>query len=167
MGYISKRMATRPSILSCALAVALAIAIAAIPAQALGGTGRETATAARTVSLSETGHLETSSKEIPGSEVSESGRAIGTYDVPITAGVTIHAKHIAAVVNIFLKGGSITASADADYTESGASGTFHGTLKITHGTGTYRHASGQLAFNGGFNRTTLKLWVVTSGSASY
>jgi hypothetical protein len=167
MGCISKRITAGPSIPIYALVLALALAVAAIPAQALGANRRAAAKDARTVSLSETAHLETSSKEIPGSEVSESGHATGTYNVPITAGVTIHAKHIAAVVNIFLKGGTITASADADFTESGSGGSFHGTLKIAHGTGTYRRASGQLAFNGGFNRVTLKMWVVTSGSASY
>jgi hypothetical protein len=165
MGCISKRIAARSSISICALV--LALVLAGLPAQALGNAGGAAAKDARAVSLSETAHMETSSKEIPGSEVSEAGHATGTYNVPVTAGVTIHAKHIAAVVNIFLKGGTITASANADFTESGASGTFHGTLKITHGTGTYRHASGQLAFNGGFNRVTLKMWVVTSGSASY
>ncbi|HXP99703.1 MAG TPA: hypothetical protein VN845_06530, partial [Solirubrobacteraceae bacterium] len=158
MGCISKRVAARPSIPICALV--LALAVTAIPAQALGADGRATAKNARTVSLSETAHMETSSKEIPGSEVSESGHATGTYNVPITAGVTIHAKHIAAVVSILLKGGTITASADANFIESGSGGAFHGTLKITRGTGTYRHASGQLAFNGGFNRVTLKMWVV-------
>ncbi len=165
MVCIAKRIATGSSVSIWALA--LVLASCAMPAPALGISGRPAAKYARTVSLSETAHMETSSKEIPGSEVSESGRATGTYNVPVSAGVTIHAKHIAAVVNIFLKGGTITASADADFTESGSGGTFHGTLKITHGTGTYRHASGQLAFNGGFNRTSLKMWVVTSGSASY
>ncbi len=165
MGCISKRIATRASIPICALV--LALTSCTMPAQALGANSHAAAKDARIVSLSETAHLETSSKEIPGSEVSESGHANGTYNVPITAGVTIHAKHIAAVVSILLKGGTITASADADFIESGAGGTFHGTLKITRGTGTYRHASGQLAFNGGFNRVTLKMWVVTSGSASY
>ncbi|HTC58754.1 MAG TPA: hypothetical protein VK691_01410 [Solirubrobacteraceae bacterium] len=111
--------------------------------------------------------MQQSEREIPGWEVSEIGTATGTYNVPITAGLMLGAKHVAAIVNIFLKGGTITATANADFTQTGVTGTFHGTLKITHGTGIYKHASGELGFKGGFNHVTFKMWAVTSGSGTY
>jgi hypothetical protein len=122
---------------------------------------------ARTVTLSETAHLEPSKQEVPGSEISESGRATGTYNAPVLAGLTIHAHSVASVVTVYLKGGSITASANASFKFTGVVGNFHGTLTVSHATGTYRHASGQLSFRGAINRNTLKMWAVTSGSAKY
>ncbi len=111
--------------------------------------------------------MQQSKREIPGWEISESGSATGTYNVPITAGLTLGAKHVAAIVNIVLKRGTITATAEADFTETGATGRFHGTLKITHGTGIYKHASGELELKGGFNHVTFRMWAVTSGSSTY
>ncbi len=83
------------------------------------------------------------------------------------AGLTIHAHSVIATVTIYLKGGSITAAADASFKLTGEVGSFHGTLYVSHATGTYRHASGHLAFTGAINRNTLKMWAVTSGTAKY
>lgn len=127
----------------------------------------DTARTGRTVSLAETAHLTTSKQEVPGSEISESGAAKGTYDAPVLAGLTIHAHSVTAIVTIFLKGGSITASANASFEFTGEVGNFHGTLSVSHGTGTYKHATGHLAFRGAINRNSLKMWAVTSGSATY
>jgi hypothetical protein len=136
-------------------------------AQASGGTVPPAAKAARTVSLAETAHLEFSKQEIPGSEIAESGRATGTYNASVIAGLTIHARSVTAVVTVFLKGGSITARANASFKFTGEVGNFHGTLTVTRATGTYRHASGHLTFRGAINRNTYKMWAVTSGSAKY
>jgi hypothetical protein len=125
------------------------------------------ANAARTVALAEIAHLEPSKKEIPGSEISESGQATGTYKAAVIAGLTIHAHSVTAVVTVLLKGGSITARANASFKFTGEVGRFHGTLTVSHATGTYRHASGHLGFEGGINRNSLKMWAVTSGSAKY
>jgi len=135
--------------------------------QALATQPNPTARATRTVNLAETAHLQTSKQEVPGAEISESGRSVGTYDAPVLAGLTIHAHSVTAIVTIYLKGGSITASANANFEFTGEVGNFHGTLNISHATGTYRHASGQLSFTGAINRNTLKMWAVTSGSAKY
>ena len=136
-------------------------------AQASTGRAAPAARVARTVSLSETAHLEASRQEVPGAEISESGRAVGTYDAPVLSGLTIHAHSVTAIVTIYLKGGSITATADASFKFTGEVGNFHGTLYVTHATGTYRHASGHLTFTGAINRNTLKMWAVTSGTAKY
>jgi hypothetical protein len=134
---------------------------------ASNGTVTSSARAARTVTLSETAHLEPTRQEVPGSEISESGRATGTYNATVLAGLTIHAHSVRSVVTVFLKGGSITATANASFKLTGAVGNFHGTLTVSHATGTYRHASGHLSFRGAINRSTLKMWAVTSGSAKY
>ncbi len=136
-------------------------------ATAASGLVLPSARAARTVTLSETAHLQPGQQEVPGSEISESGRATGTYNAPVLAGLTIHAHSVTSVVTVFLKGGSITASANASFVFKGVAGEFHGTLTVSHATGTYRHASGHLSFRGGINRDTLKMWAVTSGSAKY
>jgi hypothetical protein len=144
----------------------VAAAIAA-SAQASASTVKLAAKAARTVSLAETAHLEFSKQEVPGSEIAESGRATGTYNAPVVAGLTIHAHSVTAVVTVFLKGGSITATANASFEFTGAVGNFHGTLTVSHATGTYRHATGHLTFTGAINRNTYKMWSVTSGSVKY
>ncbi|HEY5193391.1 MAG TPA: hypothetical protein VIJ39_05900 [Solirubrobacteraceae bacterium] len=152
-------------VLACLMG--LVAAVIGLSAQAAGARSRGAAQEARTVSLSETAHMEASNEEIDGAEISERGRATGTYNVPITAGLTMHPKYVAAIVNIFLKGGTITAIASANFTSSGSTISFHGTLKISHGTGTYRHAAGELQIRGAFNHLTLKAWAVTSGSSTY
>jgi hypothetical protein len=136
-------------------------------AAASDGRAMPVASAVRTVTLSETAHLEPGKQEVPGSEISESGRATGTYNAPVLAGLTIHAHSVTSVVTVFLKGGAITATANASFEVTGVVGNFHGTLTVSHATGTYRHASGHLSFRGAINRDTLKMWAVTSGSAKY
>jgi hypothetical protein len=111
--------------------------------------------------------MQSSKHDVDGSEISESGTATGTYDVPVTAGLTLHAKYVAAIINVFLKGGRVTATSNVDFTETGFTVSFHGTLKIVQGTGVYTHASGELQFKGAFNHSTFDMWAVTSGSATY
>jgi hypothetical protein len=146
---------------------ALIGAIIGVSARASAAPNHVTAKDARTISLSETAHMEVSKHEIDGAEISESGYATGSYNVPVTAGLTLHAKYVTAIINIFLKGGSITATADANFTQKGSTGTFNGTLKITRGTGAYSRAQGQLKLKGGFNHLTFKMWVVAVGTAKY
>jgi hypothetical protein len=151
-----------------ALVCTAGLLAAAIGASAqAAGTVAQHGNAARTVSLTEVAHLEPSKHEIPGSEISESGQATGTYKAAVIAGLTIHAHSVTAVVTILLKGGSITARANASFKFTGEVGRFRGTLTVSHATGTYRHASGHLGFEGGINRNSLKMWAVTSGAAKY
>ena len=162
----SKGSITARRVLVLVCAAGLLGAVIGASAQASGRVA-PAATAAKTVSLAETAHLEISKQEIPGSEIAESGRATGTYNAPVVAGLTIHAHSVTAVVTVYLKGGSITARANASFKFTGDVGRFGGTLTVSHATGTYRHASGHLAFIGAINRNTYKMWAVTSGSAKY
>jgi len=75
------------------LACGAVLVAATTGASAAASDGRMmlSASAARTVTLSETAHLEPGKQEVPGSEISESGRATGTYDVPVLAGLQLDA----------------------------------------------------------------------------
>jgi hypothetical protein len=165
MGPSMTSIAARRLLVLICVAGLVAAAIGA-SAQALGRAAPR-ANAARTVSLAEVAHLEASKQEIPGSEIAESGQAMGTYKAHVIAGLTIHAHSVTAVVTVFLKGGTITARSNASFKFMGEVGNFHGTLAVSHATGTYRHASGHLAFRGAINRNTLKMWAETAGKAKY
>jgi hypothetical protein len=165
MGLCKGSIAARGLLLICVTGLIAADMAASV--QASRGSAAPATMAARTVSLAETAHLEFSKKEIPGAEIVESGRAKGTYNASVLAGLTIHAHTITAVVTVYLKGGSITARANASFEFTGEVGSFHGTLSVSNATGTYRHAQGHLAFRGAINRNTYKMWAVTSGSARY
>ena len=125
------------------------------------------ARAARTYSLSETGHLHrTSGRGITiNQELDEQGSASGT--IPGT--IYIHLKvvsvnRVAAQVNIYPSGGSITASASATYHSAGAVASFTGTLSVLRGTGRYGHAHGSgLSFTGTVQRVDDAVTVHVSG----
>jgi hypothetical protein len=158
--------ARRRVVLACG--VVLGAGAFGTSSQAPASMATPTAKAARTVSLEETAHLEYSNQEIPGSEIAESGRATGTYNVPVRAGLTFHAHSMTAVVTVYLKGGSITATTNVSFEFVGEMSKIHGILTVSHATGTYKHASGQLSFRGAINRNyPNKMWAVTSGSAKY
>jgi hypothetical protein len=154
--------------MALALICGTTLVAGAISASAQASTSAPAARAARTVTLAETAHLEWSNQDIPGSEIAESGRATGTYNVPVIAGLTFHAHSMTAIVTVFLKGGSITATTNVSFEFIGEVGKVHGILTVSHATGTYRHASGHLSFRGAINRNyPNKMWAVTSGSATY
>jgi hypothetical protein len=145
----------------------LLAAATGLSAQASGTTSAVRGRAAKTISLTETGHLTFDPSMERGSAIGERGRAVGTYNAPVECYLTIHAHYVTATVTVYPKGGSITGVAKADYVVTGSVGSFHGTLAITHGTGTYRHISGKMALEGGINHQNYKLWLVAKGSAKY
>jgi hypothetical protein len=127
--------------------------------------GATAARAARTLTLSETGHL-TSKHAF---SLNEQGSASGT----ITGTIYIHL-HIAnnqggvtAEVNIYPHGGSLSGYGSASYEVEGADATFTGKLAITRGTGSFAgaHAS-SLQFSGDIARRTDAVAVKLSGQLS-
>jgi hypothetical protein len=129
--------------------------------------GATTARAARTLTLSETGHLRLTSKHA--FTLNEQGSASGT----ITGTIYIHL-HIAnnqgdvtAEVNIYPHGGSLSGYGSASYEVEGADATFTGKLAITRGTGSFAgaHAS-SLQFSGDIARRTDAVAVKLSGQLS-
>jgi hypothetical protein len=151
------------------LSVAVAIAtVIGMTAQASSGTGSAVAKAAGRIHLVEVAHLKFSGEK--GASLVERGQATGTYNAPVWAEVTLRAKKVTAVVTIYPRGGSITGTAVASFTEVGTLYYFGGLFTIRHGTGKYRHTSEvagkALGFSGIFNHKTLNAdEVKTNGEA--
>jgi hypothetical protein len=153
----------RLTIAGCALA--LAASAIGFEAQALGATAHRTAKEARTINLVESARLALTSEE--GAELTERGRATGTYNAPIAANFTIHPKSVTVTITVYPHGGSITGTAHASYVVQGSTGYFGGTFTVTHGTGAFRHASGKnLGFSGTINRYTFATTVKAHGEVS-
>lgn len=125
-----------------------------------------TARAARTLSLSDSGHLHLTSKHK--FTLNEQGYASGT----IFGAIYIHlnivsVNHVTAEVNIYPSGGSLTGYANASYHPSGAVATFNGTMYIARGTGRYAHARGSgLSFTGTVQRSNDAVSVHVNGRMS-
>jgi hypothetical protein len=125
-----------------------------------------TAHAARTFSLSETGHLRLTSHH--GFTLNEKGYAYGTISGTIYIHLhVVSTNRVTAEVNIYPSGGSLTGYARASYHPAGAVATFNGTMAILRGTGRYSHASGSgLSFTGTVQRSNDAVSVRVSGRMS-
>ncbi len=161
---------------------ATALASALSPGSALAGSARRgsalrgsaatqasfdpTAHAARTVYLRELGHL----RYVNGNEstLDEHGNASGTFNGSLAARLTISAEHVSAVFTIYPRGGSVTGKAWANFVVRGHTGYYGGTLKIVHGTGAFRHASGaNIGISGTIDRYSFALVVKVDGWIKY
>lgn len=155
-------VAIRLAVSMCATMLAAA---ASLPTPASGAPGLAVARAAKKVQLQENAQLKFIRED--GSALVEHGQAAGTYNAPVSAIMTIHSTSVTSVVTLFPKGGSITGTAQANYIVKGSIGYFGGTFTITHGTGTYRHASGKaLGISGTINRETFAMTVKAHGEIS-
>ncbi len=153
-------------------AVALmATSLAAVPAWQAGAAGAQSiATSARTVSISETAHLHSTSGHAINinQTLNERGTASGT----ISGTIYIHLRfpsygHVSAEVSIYPNGGSITGIASAAYHPSGATAGFNGTMNVVRGTGAYNHAHGTgLKFSGTVQRSNDAVTVHVNGRFS-
>lgn len=157
----------RPAALRAATAALLTLlcaapAMAGFTATPVGA--RAPARAARTVSLTETGQLHSSTSA--GSTIDERGKATGTYDCAITVHLTIvSASRVTAAFTVDPRGGTISGVGSARFAARGANGYFGGTISIAHGSGGYRHASGtNIGISGVINRETLNLTVHVHGT---
>jgi hypothetical protein len=125
------------------------------------------ATAARTVTLSESGRLRLTSKR--GFTLNERGTASGT----ISGSIYIHLHltsqtRVTAEVNIYPRGGSLSGNGSANYHVVGGYARFSGTLSITRGSGKYAHARASgLRFTGTIQRRDDSVAVQLSGHLSY
>ncbi len=122
--------------------------------------------AARTFTLSESGHLHLTSHH--GFTLNEQGSATGT----IRGTIYIHlhivsTNRVTADVSIYPSGGSLTGHATASYHPAGSVASFSGTMTILRGTGHYAHARGSgLSFTGTVQRTNDAVTVRVSGRMS-
>jgi hypothetical protein len=127
------------------------------------------ATAARTISLNETGHLRRTSSH--GLKLNEQGSVTGTIrgTIYIHLNLGVAPNRVTAEVNIYPSGGSLSGSGSASYSVGvdGGTGNFNGTLSIDRGSGSYNHAHGSgLHFSGTIQRLSGAVTVHLSGSLS-
>lgn len=121
---------------------------------------------ARAISLNENGDLRLTSRH--GFTLNEQGAGTGT----ISGTIYVHLKivstsRVAAEMNIYLKGGSISGNGTAAYRREGAEGRFSGSLSIDRGTGSYNHAQGSgLSFSGTIQRSNYAVTVHVDGTVT-
>lgn len=154
---------TRASAAASALAICAATLMATPNAGASPGA---LARSARTLSLSESGHLHLTSHH--GFTLNEEGSATGTIRGKIYIHLTVSSTNrVSAVVNIYPSNGSLTGYARASYHVAGATASFSGSMSVVRGTGTYRHAKGTgLSFSGTIHRSNDAVSVRLSGRMS-
>lgn len=124
------------------------------------------AVAARTISLSETGHLRRTSSH--GLKLNEQGSASGTIKGTIYIHLNVVSpSRVTAEVNIYPSGGSLTGFSSASYRVNGGTASFSGTMSIKRGSGSYAHAHGSgLSFSGTIQRLSGAVTVHLSGKMS-
>jgi hypothetical protein len=158
-----------------AIAPTAAVSAFALAACAYGGVyglltasaATPSASAARTVSLNESGRLHLTSKK--GFTLNEQGSASGT----ITGTIYIHlhlssTSKVTAEVSIYPSGGSLSGNGSASYRVEGGYAVFTGTLAITRGSGKYAHArASALRFTGQIQRRNDAVSVQLSGPLSF
>jgi hypothetical protein len=145
-------------------------AVAVVAGCALGASASPasaaTASAARTLSLNETGHLRLTSKR--GFTLNEKGSASGTIRGTIYIHLhVVSTNRVTAEVNIYPSGGSLAGRAAASYHVAGATAGFSGSMSIVRGTGRWSRASGSgLRFYGSIRRSDDSVTVYLSGRMS-
>ena len=152
--------------LAVRLARILVVLAGAFLAQSAGALAGESASAARSLRLSEIGHLNLTSHH--GFTLNEKGSASGTIRGTIYIHLNVvSTNRVTAEVNIYPNGGSLTGIAKADYRVAGATATFTGSMTVARGTGTYRRARGTgLVFSGTIQRSNDAVTVRLSGQMS-
>jgi hypothetical protein len=132
---------------------ALAATAGTLALTGAAGAARSTATAARTITLNDTGHLrETSHRNF---YLNFSGQASGS--VSGTLYLHLHVlglNRFTAELSVYPHGSSISGTASGSYRNTGPTATFSGTLSVSRGTGGYSHAHGSgIGFNGSIQRS--------------
>lgn len=120
---------------------------------------------ARVLSLKENGSLHLTSRH--GFTLNEQGLASGTVRGTIYVHLSIvSSSRVTAELNIYPRGGSLTAQGSASYHKQSTLARFSGTMSIERGTGSYAHARGSgLSFSGTIQRSNDAVTVHVAGSA--
>ena len=123
------------------------------------------ASGARVLSLNENGNLHLTSKH--GFTLNEQGLASGTVRGAIYVHLSIvSSSRVTAELNIYPRGGSLTARGSANYHKQSTLARFSGTMAIERGTGGYAHARGSgLSFSGTIQRSNDAVTVHVAGGA--
>jgi len=154
------------SLFTVAATVSLAVSSAS-GALSVSDTQAHTAAAsgARVISLNENGSLHLTSRH--GFTLNEQGLASGTVKGTIYVHLSIvSSSRVTAELNIYPRGGSLTAHGNASYRKQSTLARFSGTMSIERGTGSYAHARGSgLSFSGTIQRSNDAVTVHVAGSA--
>jgi hypothetical protein len=161
------RTSARLHALVASLAVLALAAAAAVGTGAAGAAG-PSAKAASTLNLSDSANLQLNNHK--GVELKESGNAKGNLTGKIYIQLRLaSSRMVTAKIQVYPSGGSISASAAANYrVVTSSSASFAGTLNITGGSGRYSKAKGsRLSFSGTVHRPSDSVSVHVSGKISY
>jgi hypothetical protein len=149
-----------------AVAGVLVAAASTLALTGAAGASGSNASAARTITLNDTGHLrETSHK---GFNLNYSGQATGTVAGTIYLHLhVISTNRVSAELSVYPHGSSVTGTASGSYHNNGATASFAGTLSVTRGTGSYSHAHGSgISFSGTIQRSNGSVTVRVNGHLS-
>jgi hypothetical protein len=165
--FVGERLTTRartahrrvPALLSALMLCAAAVTVAPTAAQASPAAAHA---ALSNTYVKEQGQLHVSSRS-GGAAIAAQGSASGTFDASLNIDLTIKISQISGSFIAYLKGGTISGSAQAIPHYSGQWVSFKGSLTVKHGTGRYAGASGSASLYGSLNRLQLKLNVQVIG----
>jgi hypothetical protein len=145
----------------------LAAAVSVLALYGPSGAPATIATAARTMSLSDSGHLHLSSHK--GFTLNEVGSASGTISGSLYLHLhVVSTNRVSAELSVYPSGSSMTGVASGSYRNNGSTASFTGTMSIVRGTGKYAHARGSgLSFSGTVQRSNDAVTVHVSGKLTY
>ncbi len=144
-------------------ATGLALAAATLSAAYAAGI-RPTARAATTQNVKDEAHLHLTNTN--GSLLIEEGQATGQIPGKVKANFEIESA-VTANFTIYAHGGTLSGRGKGALHSTGPNSSFAGALKITGGTGRYKHAHGNGGFSGVINRKTYAATVKTTGKLVY
>jgi hypothetical protein len=150
-----------------AVAVATGLVLGATTLSAAHTSWSETPLAARAahvVNVKDEAHLHLTGTN--GSLLLEEGPATGAIPGTVKASFVI-AANVTATFTIYAHGGSISGRGTGALHSTGLYSSFGGSLKVTGGTGRYKHAHGSGGLYGAINRKTYALTVQTTGQLTY
>jgi hypothetical protein len=146
------------------LAVATLVLAAAILSTAYASGTQPAAREAATQNVKDEAHLHLTGTN--GSLLIEEGQATGQIPGKVKASFEIEST-VTANFTIYAHGGSLSGRGKGTLHSTGPNSSFDGALKITGGTGRYKHAHGSGGFSGTINRKTYAATVQTTGKLSY
>jgi hypothetical protein len=144
-------------------ATGLALAAAALSATYAAGI-RPAARTSATQNVNDEAHLHLTRTN--GSLLIEEGQATGQIPGKVKASFEIEST-VTSNFTIYAHGGSLNGRGKGTLHSTGPNSSFGGSLKITGGTGRYKHAHGSGGFYGVINRKTYAATVQTTGKLAY
>lgn len=154
-------------VFTTALLVLFSIGVSAFGATADASDGSlrpSPAHTARTIAVKDTGYLHLTHNG--GEYITEEGKATGTIPGKVRAYIEL-GPVVVAKFTITTSTGSITGVGSGRPKGRSEEPSFAGTMKVSHGTGRYKHVRGHGGFYGVIDRRTDSVVIQTTGTLSY